>query len=143
MSHDRPNAYAVSGLPQGPTPLKWVKDVLSMSQDGFRVGKKLVLTHFDPLLDPEKPIFTHFWTHFRRLTDTHFKPTLNGNKLFSKKGLEAPPTQCNPVLLFLAAPPPRCPPPQERKIHHVMYLGGKKFAPKSLSTENHYPEPGK
>ena len=36
---------------------------------------------FDPLLHPK----THFWTHFSPLTKTHLKPTLRGNKAFSKK----------------------------------------------------------
>ena len=42
--------------------------ILSMSRSGLEVGKKWALTHFDPLLDPKNPLFTPFWTHFRRLT---------------------------------------------------------------------------
>ena len=45
-----------------------------------------VLTRFDPLFAPQNPLLTRIWTHFGPFTKTLLKPTLNANKLFSKKG---------------------------------------------------------
>ena len=54
---------------------KWVlAKIPKWVQSGFRPT-------FDPFLHPK----THFWSHFSPLTKTHLKPTLSGNKLFSKK----------------------------------------------------------
>ena len=88
--------YAGSGLPRGPfqktisTPLKWVKSGFAEIPNGFKVGWKV---GFDPLLTPLLHPKTPSWTHFSPLTETYLKPTLSGNKLFSKKGPEAALTQ--------------------------------------------------
>ena len=62
-----------------PPPLNWVKSGFSRkSRNGFKVGEKWVLTHF---LHP-KPSFGPTLAHWQ---NTHLKPTLSGNKLFSNR----------------------------------------------------------
>ena len=72
---------------QFPPPLNWLKSGFSRkSRNGFEVGAKVGLDPFLRTFAPKNPLLTHFWTHSSLLTKTHLKPTLSGNKLFSKKG---------------------------------------------------------
>ena len=55
-----------------------------MSRNGSKVGKKWVLTNLHQVLHPKTQLLPTLQTHCRRLTQTHLKPTLRGNKLGSQ-----------------------------------------------------------